>query len=60
MKLFRRKKELTAELKKSQEEVQQVKEKTPVINKLSADLQGHLKENHFGPRLYAQLIQDWK
>jgi predicted nuclease with TOPRIM domain len=57
---FKRKKELAAEVSESQNETQEVKDKTAKIDKLRSDLQEHLKENHLGLRLYVQLIQNWK
>lgn len=57
---FKRKKELAAEVNESHKEAQEVKNKTVKIEKLRADLQEHLKENHLGLRLYVQLIENWK
>lgn len=60
MKLFKHKEELEAELEESARENQEVKENNSKIEKLRTDLQGHLRDNNFGPRLYAQLVKDWK
>ncbi len=60
MTLFKKKKELEAEVQQAQRETNEVKEKSARIDRLRADLQGHLKDNNFGPRLYAQIVQNWK
>lgn len=57
---FKKKKGPRAELEEAQKETQEVMERTPKIEKLRADLQNHLKDNHFGPRLYAQMVENWE
>lgn len=56
MTLFKKRKELEAD----QKELEEVKERSKKVEKLRADLQAHLRDNNFGSRLYAQMIQNWK
>ncbi len=58
MRIFNRKE--TTEIKEAQIETEEVKKKSDRIERLSASLQEHLKDNHFGPRLYAQMLENWK
>jgi hypothetical protein len=60
MTLFKKKKELEAEVEESRQEAESVKERSAKIERLRADLQNHLAENHFGPRLYVQIVRNWK
>lgn len=56
----RKRHELIAELEESIKEVQETKKKTRKVEKLRADLQEHLAQNNFAPRLYAQMRENWK
>jgi hypothetical protein len=63
MSLFRKRKgirELQIEVEEARQSTEAVKEKSNHVERLRAELQNHLKQNHFGPRLYAQMVQNWK
>ena len=59
MTLFKRRKELEAEIQEVEEKTQAVKAKSAKVDKLVANLNNHLKDNNFGKRLYDQMINNW-